>query len=937
MSLRSLRQSLRIEDACSDLEARLQTDRTVRAEHFLAEFPEWGDTDAALDLIYTEYVTRCELERRRLVEEVQERFPQHAADFRRQLAFDELAADPPQFDSHSQGADSTYSDSIHEQLGSDAVEVASGDEPTAARFVLLDEIGRGGAGVVFRARQVGLDRIVALKLLAIRSDNGGSLRLRLSLEGTVIARLQHPNIVQVFEVGQRHGQAFLALEYCDGGTLAERIAQSRPPVREVAELVRTLAAAMHAAHRVGIVHRDLKPANILFTDDGVPKIADFGLAKLLEEETCHTRTGAILGTPSYIAPEQIGDSGQGITPAADIYALGAILYELLTGRPPFVAATAMATLRQVQSDDPIPPRRLERSVPRDLETICLKCLEKRPHERYATAGQLADDLRRFLEHRSVTARPIGLLSRLGRQVRRRPAIWGLAATLLLSLVAGTGIAGLNAYRYRVQREATDLAFMAAYNRCIDLLVMVREGVETTAGTLPLSDSRRAQIALECISFLDRYADEVPIRRDVIIGYSRLADYYHENDDQEQFEFFADKAAACGRRLIREAEEYPESRQHVPAVFFRLAALERDRGHKPAAIEGFRCAAAAARELFDSGQTIATNELHNCLAESHYCAAWLLRKTDRTAAAKEFESAGREYRALFRQRPDDAALQLRLANVHYHVALLLTTADHSAAAANYQSAIREFQALLRQRPEDADLQLRLANAHYQGAQVLAASNPASAAAEYESAIREYRALLRRSPGDADLQFRLARCLARKGMYLAKVERFDEAALACEEAAGLCSSSKLADDPAIRRLCVDLLRQVAYTLIKAGHTDTAMQRFQQAIDLLGPAPARGPTLAEHHRRLASIHFQRGSCYHQSGRRREAIAAYHAAAEHFDRLLAENPKEEIPWWVRSARKRIGNIECELALVPRGWPAEFAKCSPPSEAARPTEGAGM
>jgi tetratricopeptide (TPR) repeat protein len=304
---------------------------------------------------------------------------------------------------------------------------------------------------------------------------------------------------------------------------------------------------------------------------------------------------------------------------------------------------------------------------------------------------------------------------------------------------------------------------------------------------------------------------------------------------------------------------------------------------------------------------------------------------------EYDLACNEFRAMLRQWPDDADLQLRLASAHYHVALLLTKADRSTAAANYQSAIREFQALLRQRPEDADLQLRLANAHYQGAQVLAASNPASAAAEYESAIGEYRALLRRSPGDADVQFRLARCLVRKGMYLARVERFDDAALSCEEAAGLCSSSKLADDPLIRRQCVDLLRQIAYTLVKAGHSETAMQRYQQAIDLLGPAPASGPTLAEHHRRLASIHFQRGSCYHQSGRRKEAIAAYHAAAKHFHRLLAENPKEEIPWWVRSARKRIGNIECELALVPRGWPAEFSKYSPSGEAARSTDGAGM
>ena len=489
--------------------------------------------------------------RRQLVEEFQQRFPQHAAEFRRQLAFDELVDDAAQADSFSRQADSTLI-GPPVAVSSARLTLLNGD-----RYELLEKIGRGGAAVVYRARQVGLDRIVALKLLANRADDG-PLALRLSLEGTVIARLQHPNIVQVFEVGESSGQVFLRSRYREGGTLEERIARSRLPVREAAALMRTLASAIHAAHRVGIVHRDLKPANILFTAEGTPKIADFGLAKLLEEESRETRTGAILGTPCYIAPEQIGDSGYGITPATDIYALGAILYELLAGRPPFVSATAMATLRQVQSDEPTSPRRLERSVPRDVETICLKCLEKRPHLRYATAGQLADDLQRFLEHRPVTARPIGWASRLGRHVRRRPAVWGLAATLLLSLMVGAGIAGLNAYQLRVQRTATDLAFASAFQRCNDLFLLARKGVETTAGTLPLAENVRDEITIEFRTFLDRYADDVPIRHDVVHGYWVLALYQREIGDQKQFEQFADIADALAHRLIREADEYPQS-------------------------------------------------------------------------------------------------------------------------------------------------------------------------------------------------------------------------------------------------------------------------------------------------------------------------------------------------------------------------------------------
>jgi tetratricopeptide (TPR) repeat protein len=240
-------------------------------------------------------------------------------------------------------------------------------------------------------------------------------------------------------------------------------------------------------------------------------------------------------------------------------------------------------------------------------------------------------------------------------------VWGLAATLLFSLIAGAGIAGLNAYRLKVQREATDLAFMAAYNRCNDLLAMVREGVETSAGTLPLSDSRRAQIALECISFLDRYADEVPIRPDVVYGYSRLANYYRENGDQAQFQLFADKSAACGRRLIREAEGFPNSRQHVPQVHYRLARLDANRGNNAAAIEGYRGTAVAARELLNSGEAILTKDVHRCLANSHYHAATMLRYSDPSSAVAEYDLACREFRAMLRQWPDDADFQLRLSN------------------------------------------------------------------------------------------------------------------------------------------------------------------------------------------------------------------------------------------------------------------------------------
>jgi tetratricopeptide (TPR) repeat protein len=491
-----------------------------------------------------------------------------------------------------------------------------------------------------------------------------------------VATLPHPHLVPVYEVGQVGPACYIASQYCSGPTLAAWLRQQRAPIdpRVAAEIVQVIADTVAYVHRHGILHRDLKPANVLIDCELNPpsesldpldspadslKLTDFGLAKLDCGTSGHTCSGLLIGTPAYMAPEQATSRLSEIGPETDVYAMGVMLYELLTGTTPFQGRTDIETLWQVNEAILAPPRKVRPDIPRDLEAICLKCLEKRPQDRYASAVLLAEDLNRYLDKRPVTARPIGWVSRLGRRVRRRPAIWGLAATLLFSLIAGAGIAGLNAYRLKVQREATDLAFMAAYNRCNDLITIVREGVETSAGTLPLSGSRRAQIALECTSFLDRYADEVPIRPDVVYGYSRLAAYYLEIGDQRQFELFADKSAACGRRLIREAEEYPNSRQHVPQVHYRLAMLEAYRGNETAAIEGYRGTAVSARELLNSGASILTKDVHRCLANSHYHAATMLRYSDPSSAVAEYDLACREFRAMLRQWPDDADFQLRL--------------------------------------------------------------------------------------------------------------------------------------------------------------------------------------------------------------------------------------------------------------------------------------
>jgi tetratricopeptide (TPR) repeat protein len=304
-------------------------------------------------------------------------------------------------------------------------------------------LGRGGMGVVYRARQVSLKRLVALKMVLAGPLAGPAELARFRAEAEAVARLQHPNIVQIHEVGEHQGGPFFSLEYVDGGSLAQKLRGGPLPGRQAAELVETLARAVHHAHQRGVVHRDLKPANVLLLADGTPKVTDFGLAKRLEGDAGQTQSGAVMGTPSYMAPEQAAGKVKEVGPLADVYALGAILYECLTGRPPFRGDTLMATLQQVLTEEPVPPSRLQPRVHRDLETICLKCLRKDPRQRYPSAVAVAEDLARFGAGEAVLARREGLAGRLWRRVRRSPVIAAsvLAAVVVIA-VAGVAVSRL---------------------------------------------------------------------------------------------------------------------------------------------------------------------------------------------------------------------------------------------------------------------------------------------------------------------------------------------------------------------------------------------------------------------------------------------------------------------------------------------------------------
>jgi hypothetical protein len=306
-------------------------------------------------------------------------------------------------------------------------------------------------GVVYKARQVRADRVVALKMILAGDYAGGEDRARFRTEAEAVARLQHANIVQVFEVGEHEGRPYFSMEYVSGGSLDGRLRDGPLPPREAAALVETLARAVHAAHTRGVVHRDLKPPNVLLDEAGHPKIADFGLAKKLDDAG-RTESGAVLGTPAYMAPEQARGTSKAVGPPADVYALGAILYACLTGRPPFRGATLFDTLQQVLHDDPVSPARLTAGLPRDLETVCLKCLHKDAGRRYLSAEALAEDLRRCRAGEPIQARPVGRAEKAWLWARRNPLAATAAALVGLSLLGATVLAILFALAERRAAE-----------------------------------------------------------------------------------------------------------------------------------------------------------------------------------------------------------------------------------------------------------------------------------------------------------------------------------------------------------------------------------------------------------------------------------------------------------------------------------------------------
>jgi serine/threonine protein kinase/tetratricopeptide (TPR) repeat protein len=574
--------------------------------------------------------------------------------------------------------------------------------PEVPGYDIQEELGRGGMGVVYKALQRPLNRLVALKMIRAGSQARQKDLGRFRIEAEAMARLRHPNVVQIHDIGEVAGLPFVSLELLEGGSLEVRLAGSPQPSPRAAELVVTLTRAVHAAHQVGIVHRDLKPSNILFAQDGTPKIADFGLAKRLEEEGGHTESGQVMGSPSYISPEQASGRNREVGPAADVYALGAILYYMLIGQPPFRGTTAVETMMQVLHEEPVPPSRLQPKVPRDLETICLKCLDKVPQRRYASAEDLGDDLVRYLAGEPIRARPtppweIGL-----KWVRRRPT----AATLLaIGTATLLGLAGYGLWRDRRDDERVArlrLAGAHALNEAREALVRG----DWDKGKLILStltpkieeERRLADLGAQVASLLEQTNRELAERAARGEAVSRYHQFLRRRDEAfvQAVHFSgldlpddpeATRSSARAALGVFAAEDHegtwamnplptsltPQERDDMAARYYELMLILADAVAQPRPGEDPRHQAQKAIRILDRAA-----EMHPSSTQAYHLrrGACLSRMGDEAGAARERAEAER-------LRPDGAFDHFLIGQERFKRGLLTGAKRHFEAAVRSQ--------------------------------------------------------------------------------------------------------------------------------------------------------------------------------------------------------------------------------------------------------------
>jgi tetratricopeptide (TPR) repeat protein/tRNA A-37 threonylcarbamoyl transferase component Bud32 len=752
--------------------------------------------------------------------------------------------------------------------------------PAVPGYEILAELGRGGMGVVYKARHVRLNRLVALKMILAGGRAGKSDLARFQSEAEAVAQLHHPHIVQIYEIGEADHQPYFALEFVEGGTLDGRSSRNPLTARQAARVVEMLAEGMEVAHRRGIVHRDLKPANVLVegpanapVEQWTPKITDFGLAKRVEGDSGMTRDGSVMGTPSYMAPEQARGKVKEIGPPADVYALGAILYDLLTGGPPFRGETVMDTLQQVISADPLPPARLHPKLPSDLETICLKCLEKDARRRYPSAGGLAADLRRFLDDKPIEARATPAWERAWKWTRRHPAGASLIAAgilFILFLIGGEGyVARLEAQRAdeaeRLRKQAENSAEVARSERAV--AEEQRRIAEAHFHEAQDAVDTLTQLGHRRLALLPRAE---PVRREIL----RKALEFH-------------------RRFLETAGTTPSLQHELGLAHLRLGEIQEMLGDRPEAEKAYH----AALDVFNALKTADTDDR---AARRHLALAWndlgiLMQAMGRNDEAREgFDRAIDLKKTLAEEEPGNVLYRRELANSFNSRGNLHLAAGHlTEAGGDYEQA----RALLVKEGDasaaSSEVRQALAQTYVNLGAVRTQSNPTGAEDAYGRALPLWEALSQAAPDDPYFVQQIAQCRLNRGT-LRQLAGEANAAEDCETAATLME--RLVDEyPGVadnRRLLANAYVNWGQLLRNAKQPRKAEVVWRKSIPVLAWLAQHFPGEPEHRQRLGRSYNEQAIALATTGRAAEAEAAWREALPLQEKLVAERPRDAAAW---------------------------------------------
>jgi tetratricopeptide (TPR) repeat protein/tRNA A-37 threonylcarbamoyl transferase component Bud32 len=892
----------RIDVVRDQFEAAIKDGQHPRIEDYLSRLDEEDDRRVALEeLLLLEFEYRRERGDAPRVEEYEARFPQVvefvASTIRRRLR------------------EETVSQPINDTPSVRRAQLPVVDDSgtIVGDYELIEKVGEGGMGVVYKARQRRLNRVVALKMMRGGPSATAEDVKRFRGEAMAAANLRHPGIVTIHEVGEHNGIHFISMEFVEGQSLSERLRESAIPPQRAAMLVEAVAEAVQFAHGRGVLHRDLKPSNILLDPNDRPRVVDFGLAKRVESDSELTRTGQILGTPSYMPPEQAGGKPETVDARGDVYSLGALLYELLTGRPPFRGATAWETIRQVVETEPVSPRVLDATIPKDLETISLKCLDKRPEGRYTTAGALAEDLQRFQRGEPITARPIGHLLCAARWCQRKPLVAGLSAAVVLALVTGTAVStwfGIEAHHRATEASQSATMFRAERDRADDerdrtqqALAETRRAidkyVETVRNAELLKDERFRPLLNALLEdalqhyqcYIDAYEHGPDDRADLAHALNIVGSLSHTSGDIERARRSYTQAIEVLSLLARSDPTAVRVREELAEAYKGLVAVRYETGELAGAEATLEKVSGLYDPLIAEHPTIP--KYRHELAKQYRMLGNVKHR-----GGKPLEAANCYRKAIAIEESliaggDDDAHRFELAlNTNLLGNVQKDTGESPAAMTSYRKAIEMFTSLLAKTPSSTAYRSGLAATYgsLAGAQARHGSG-SDAVTSYGKAIELRRRLVEDHPNVREYRDELAAGYLNLGTVQQRIGKLDEAAESYEAVTKI-AGQLASENPTVGRNREQLAS--GYTNLgilqnDTGRLDAAVDSHGKAIQLFKKLAAESPSVAGHRAHLARSYTNLGSVQVKRRDTAAGAASFKKSIEILERLVADHPLDD------------------------------------------------